>query len=952
MKESRGKLRQRSAWIAAGFLVVFLFFSHRIAVTYTDWLWFRELATESVFVKVYGTRVFLFCVFGATSFALAYFNVWLADRISPPSSVPTGGKAALFPVSDGKPIGRTMRTLSGLRYVLDALLLVGAFVFAVFAGFSAQEQWDEFLRFTHPEPFHVADPQFGHDIGFYVFTLPFLRFVQGWSLTITLLIGAGVALVYLYQQGINRASGNMIVLPHVRSHLSVIVGIAFLLQAIGHLLDRYALLVNYGSVVGAFFTEIHAKLPLYQAMCVIAILAAVASFVNFRLRTLYIPMVSLVVWLGFQGLSTLWPPIFYRLQVIPNEAALEAPYFSRALRATQTAYGLDRIQVREWEAKESPAVKASDDELLANFPVREEEILAEELSANQGFRRFVAFSQPRTDRYRIDGRETTVQIATREINSSQLDPRAYTWTNLHLRYTHGMGAVVAAGTAAGGTPDYLLSGLPPISAHSELTLTEPHLYFGNTANLDDYVVVNALLPELAFGASSSASDEPHRYAGTAGIRLTPLTRIAFAVRYAALSLALSREVTAQSRLLFNRNIAFRLKKIAPFLLLDSTSCPVIYDGRLVWIQNAFTTTNAYPYSAFSMGRDNVSPASLYNYIRPSVMAVIDGYDGKVTLYVTDEQDPILRSYQRTFPNLFRPLSEMPTALRRHRRYPRDLFLAQRRILTEYHSADPVAFYSRTNIWRLPQTEIRQREPGKGAAGASAVSGVTSEQRPYFGLTRLEENGPPEFVALTPFTPEGKSNLTALLVARSDEPHFGELILYRFGSRRVTPGPEQIARRIRTAPPVAPAPPQWTAMGDMEFGSVRVIPVAGKRLYYLQGLFIRPNPSDSDDTTTATPPQLRQIAVATPSTSGFAPTVREAFRTLLPPPPITARSPISDGAPLIRRANSLYDRAQAALRGGDFAAYGRLSQELGRTLRQLENAVAGNAPVETPGGKRP
>ena len=915
-------------------LGILAFSSHRLAVVYTDWLWHVSLGTQIVFLNIYGARVFLFLSFGTASFFFAYFNVWLADRISPPASVPASGEIQLYPARGGRPAGRTLQFLFQFRRILDVLLLVGASLFAVGAGLSAQAQWDNFLRFTHPETFNILDPQFHRNIGFYVFRLPFLQYVQGWLLTITVLVGAGTAVVYTYQQGINRASGNMVMLPQVRGHLSVLVGIALLICATGHTLEQYALLTNEGRLPGADYTEVHLRLPYLQWLTGVACLAAIVSFANIWRRTIALPIVATLVWLGFVGIGLIWSPLHYHLQVVPSESLLEAPYLTRALDATHAAYNLSALTTKQWDTsktavgKQKPVVEQAAREILEQNALWDTGLLQESFVAQQGYRRFYTFPTVATDRAIIAGKQQTIQIAAREFTSLGIDPRAYTWPNLHLHYTHGYGAVVASGSNADGSPHLLLSGQPPVSIVPELNLTEPRLYFGSSFDLNDYAIVNSRLPEWDFGGMDG--DHETKYTEKGGTFLTPLNRFAFALRFGAVSLLLSREVDSHSRLLFERRVSARVKRAAPFLLLDTAPYPVIVKGRIVWLQDAFTIADTYPYATHSNAADWLGPAVRFNYIRPSVTATVDAYDGTVHLYANDPQEPLLRSYQRIFPGLFLPLSALPSELQAHRRYPQQLFIAQQRVLNEYHVRDAVLFYSRADIWRVPTSERIMR--------ADSTEKIRQTMPPIFAVVKLPEGAKPEFVCLSVFTPQGKTNVAAMLVARCDPPHFGELLLYKFDDTQVTPGPEQIARRIRENRSATLS----TGTNDTLVGMTQPIPI-GNQLFYLTALYTRS--LGNVDTIDRPQPRLREVALAIDGELTFADTLNDALSTLAPALPLSSSLSPKAGSGfsaqdtlLIEQATTLYEEAQAALRRGDFAVYGVKNTALGDTLQKLHRHI--------------
>jgi len=500
-------------------LLVFLivFFGNRIATFYTDWLWFGSIGQRVVFTRIYGTRLFLFAVFGAASFLLAYLNLMLADRFSPPASVSVPGHLQLYASGNGRPVGKAMRVLSSLRRVLDLLLVLGALIFAILAGSSAQAEWDSFLRFAHPTSFGRTDPQFGHDLSYYVFTLPFVRYVQGWLLTVLLLVGTGVALLYLYQQGINKAAGQTVVLPHVRGHLSAIAALALLAKAWGYYLDRYDLMYGSGQFPGAGYTDLNVRLPMLHLSVTVAIIAALAVAVNIWKRTIALPIIAIGLFLTFSVAGVLIPGSVQRFHVMPNEATLEAPFITRAISATRAAYDLDRTRIVDFPASETLTAEqiGRNQATLSNIRLWDAGSLLETYPQEQGLRQYYVFPDVDVDRYRLQGAYRQILLAVREMSTDQLDMRAHTWPNIHLRYTHGVGAVASpAGTAdPEGLPEFLLKDVPPITTVPELALTQPRIYYGIGPNPEHYVVIGTKQREFDYPAEDAAGDHENRYDG-------------------------------------------------------------------------------------------------------------------------------------------------------------------------------------------------------------------------------------------------------------------------------------------------------------------------------------------------------------------------------------------------------------------------------------------------------
>ncbi len=994
----------RAYWVQAlvFLLLLLVVFGINIAFFYTDLLWYREVGYESVLWKMLGTRLLLFLVFGAASFALAYINLRLAERFSPPIGInipgegPEGGDVFLFD-REGRPRraprvnGRVVRTLSDMRRILQAVLGLGALGFAIVSGLTASGQWDSFLLFRNATAFGdasspVVDPLFNKDIGFYVFTLPFLRYVQSWVMVVLLLVGAAVAVVYVFQRGIDTAAGRTFVAPHVRAHLSAIAALALLTQAFGYWLDRFELLQAGGHIfTGAGYTDVHARLPMLNVLVVVTLLAALAVLVNIRQRAIRLPLTALGLWLVASVLGVIIPGSVQATRVRPNETNLEAPYIRHAIKATRAAYNIDKVQVREFPVEQNltTADLARNQATLRNIRLWDYEPLLETYPQQQVLRQYYAFPDVDVDRYRFGGGVgyRQVWLAAREIAPERLDARAQTWINQRLRYTHGFGVVMSPVNAFTdeGLPTFYLKNIPTESSVPGLTLTEPRIYYGQHAARASYVVVGTRQPEFDYpsdnagggsGSGNGGGDRENAYRGKGGVPLRGLAKLAFAWRFRDPTLLLTGTLTADSRLLFARRISDRVQRVAPFLRLDADPYPVISpNGRVVWMLDAYTTTDAYPYSAINGVRDARGMPLRLNYIRNSVKATVDAYDGTITLYAADDKDPILRTYRRIFPVLVKPMDQMPEGLRAHIRYPENLFEIQRRVLADYHVTEPQRFYSRDDSWDIARAQSDMEE-----GGAAFVPGAgTGVVAPYYVIMRLPEEQNEEFLLLSPFTPRNRQNMISLLAARCDpgaggttNDRYGELILYRFPPNRTVFGPQQINSLIQQDSRISPQLTLWNQQGSRVLrGNMLVVPIE-KSLLYVQPLYLRaktaaegvlspvqglPMESAASSGQGAGIPALTRVIAAFENRVVMEGTLEEALRSLFAGRPGAPAAPnvAASGAPesrppagvagterdaLIERAGAQYERADAALKRGDFAAYGQEIKALGETLRQL------------------
>lgn len=850
-----------------GLGVLLVFLPGRLLSLWVAWEWFRDLGYESVLWTQWQTRAVLFLVGWAGAALVLGFNAFLTARAA----------------------GRSPRLWLGLA-------LGAGFLF----GLAFQGQWESALLALNAEPFGVRDPIFGLDVGWYVFRWPFWTFLQEtaqWGL---------VPLSALFP----------LFLPVSRrwrwAHLSVLAAMFFLLMAVGYRFDAYRLLYAERAIAfGAGYADIHARLPVLNLLSVLMVLLALGMLLNLRWRRPLLLAAGLGGWLALAllGLEA-YPGLIQSLVVRPNELARESPYIAHSIAFTRRAYGLDRFEERVFSPREAPtpAEIQANAEILEGIRLWDYRPLLQTLQQLQSIRPYYVFTDVDVDRYRIDGAYRQVMLSVRELDLGALPPPARTWVNRHLVFTHGYGAVVVPVRAftPEGLPEFLLKDIPPVGA---IPLTRPQIYFGERTV--DFALVNTAVPE--FDYPRGEENVITTYQGRTGVRLGGLARRAlFALYFGDANLVLSGALTAESRILFWRDIRTRLQKLAPFLRFDPDPYAVILDGRIVWVADAYTWTDRYPYS---------QPHESLNYIRNSVKAVVDAYDGTVTFYVV-EDEPLIRAWRRIFPALWRDFSEMPEALKAHLRYPEGLFRIQAEIFRTYHVQDPRTFYNKEDVWAIP-TEIFGAEP--------------QPMEPYYVLTRLDQGGPVEFVLILPFTPSGRQNMIAWMAARSDPERYGAVILYRLTKERLIFGPQQIEARIDQEPTVSAQLTLWSQRGSRVIrGNLLVIPI-GEAFLYVEPLYLLAEQGQI--------PELKQVIVATEQRVAMAPTLEQALAqaiggATMASPSGPGPSPGADITALIRQAYAHYQRAQEAIRRGDWAAYGAEIEALGRILEALQQAASG------------
>ena len=912
--------------VLALFLVPILFTP--IVGFLTDLLWFRSLGLEDVFLRRYTAGFWAFVVFLIAFFLIALPNLYFALRPQVPRIV----------VDTDAP--RRAGALA-LTLRLMPLLLIPSFFFGLAGG----DEWDALLRWLNGVPFGGTDPVFGQDIGFYFFTLPVLEFVRGWLLAAVILIAVGVIALYIVRGVIGVATQplagadigvsarNALALARpARSHLSIIGGLFLALIAFGYVLDQYTLLFrDEGVLTGAGYASINARLPALQILSVVVAIAAVATFVNAFFRTLWVLAGALGLWLVASILILgIYPSLVDRFVVTPDQLNKERPYIARNIDATRQAYSLTAVEESAVDIGNDPAEAEVRRQLADTTSVRlwDYRPLLSAYQQLQALRPYYIFNDVDVDRYVINGNETPVMLSARELQVSALQAAAQTWVNKHLYYTHGFGAVMTPVGAVGteGRPGFVLQDIPPVG---QPKIDEPRIYYGELTR--DYVIVGTTEDE--FDYLQEQKDVKTRFSGGGGIGVSGLwDRMLFALRFGDLNLLISTQLSGQPRVLFHRQIMERARLIAPFLSYDPDPYLVIADGRQYWINDAYTTGDSYPYSERfgASGRSSKLDASDINYIRNSVKVVTSAYDGSITYYVVDDQDPVLRTLRNIYPSLFKPIAQMPPSLQAHLRYPEQLFNIQTQIFATYHMTDPDNFYNRNDAWKIANTAP--------APGSAAVP-----MEPYYVTAQLPGSTKREFVLFAPMTPAvQRDNMVAWVAGRADPSDYGKLRVLRLPQTRAIFGPLQIQAR-RDADATIKAQLTLLSGGSgsqILYGNLIVLPV-GDSFLYIEPLFVQ--------ATNGKFPELQRVILATQDRIAMADSFGSALTALFgsapvtqpPPAPGPGASPRPSGSPaaatiaqLVKSASDHYANAQAALKTGDFTTYGQELKALESDLARL------------------
>jgi uncharacterized membrane protein (UPF0182 family) len=891
-------------WLLLGFVLLSLL--GQAVPLYTDWLWFQEVGFTSVFTTRLQLSGWLFIGLGAAVFVFLFVNLSIAARTAPPD--------VLWELEDQ--LGLPGRAI--LEPLVRRLLLPVIAVISFFAGARATGAWTTVLEYVNRTAFGQADPLFGRDLSFYFFVLPFWRLLYGWATALvagTLIL---VAAVYVLQRSLVLTARGPRLAAGARTHLLGLAAGLLLLRAAGFWLDRFDLLYSpRGVVFGASYSDVHASLPVLQWLIVLAVLCAAACvFQMFRpgWRFLVAGLVVLVVlWVAGLGIA---PALLQSYRVKPNELVYERPYIENNIRMTRQAYALDRVVEKDFAAEDNlnAAALERNNLTIKNIRLWDHRPLLTTYGKLQEIRTYYKFRDVDVGRYTVGGEYRQVTLSARELSYRDLPSRG--WINEHLTYTHGYGLVVGPVNRISpeGLPEFFIKDIPPVVTGGMPKITRPEIYYGELGN--EYVFVRTRSQELDY--PSGDQNVYTRYEGRGGIPVDSLVRkAAFAARFGALNVLLSNDLTPESRVMIYRDVGARVQEAAPFLKFDRDPYLVIgADGRLVWMIDGYTTSDRYPYA---------TPVRGFNYIRNSVKATVDTFHGTVSYYISDAEDPVIRTYAKAFPGLLKPLAEMPKDLQAHIRYPEDLFTVQARMYATYHMQDPQVFYNKEDLWVVPRLPQEGRD---------------REMEPYFTIMRLPGEAKEEFVLLSGFNPSGRDNMIALMVARMDPPQYGGLIAYQFPKQKLVFGPRNIQARINQDPVISQQIALWNQQGSRVItGTLLAIPIE-QSLIYVQPLYLAAAEQGAL-------PELRRVVVAYGNNIAMEPTLEAAlgrvFGARVRGDEQAARPPerAAPGGPAtpalgagVQRAWEAWQRGQEALRRGDWATYGQEQKRVEEALRQL------------------
>ncbi len=892
----------RAITILAAIVIVFIVLNISKGF-YTEWLWFSSLGYGDVYATVLKAKVLVF--FSAAIIFLFLFlgNLVLTARLIP------NGKGHIWPWT----------VVRQPRPVHKWAVIGGTGLLSVIFGLVAAGRWLVVLQFLNRQPFGIGDPVFHKDIAFYVFSLPFLQMLRSWFLAALIVTLIGSILMYVLVYGIERPKLDF---PRrVLAHGGGLIAATLSVAAWGYWLGIWELAFSRrGVVFGPSYTDMHAQLPAQWIMLVVAIISIVIMLFFLLRRKLRWAMYSIGAWVAAGIiLGMIFPDVVQRFQVEPNELVRETPYIEHNIQATRCAYALDRVEEESFPAEEAPSAQdvGENHDTIHNIRLWDHRPLKDTYNQIQAIRLYYDFHDVDIDRYVIDDEYRQVLLSARELSPEKLAGEAQTWVNRRLQFTHGYGVAMSPANAVSleGLPELLIKDIPPVG---DFDIERPQIYFGEKTK--DYVIVNTDTQEFDYPMGDE--NVYGYYEGQDGVGIgTFIRRLVYAWQFGDFNILISSELNSESRLLYYRNISERVNHLAPFLKLDRDPYLVVKDGKLFWVQDAYTITDRYPYS--EPNQDGL------NYIRNSVKAIVDAYDGSVTFYVTEPEDALVRTYQAVFPKLFLPIDQMPEFLRVHLRYPEDMFNIQASVYQSYHMRDARVLYNREDLWAVPK---------------EVYAGSEQLMQPYYIIMRLLQENEEEFLLMLPFTPVNKNNTIGWLAGRCDGENYGKLLAYHFPKERLVYGPSQIENRIQQDTIITEQFALWDRGGSQVIrGNLLMIPL-GKSNLYVEPVFLQAESGGL--------PELKRVIVAAGDKIVMQRTLEESMAVIfgtdvratgpaiepaLPPEPESVVS--AELAGLIEQALQHYEQAQQYLKAADWTGYGKELDALKAVLNKLNELAS-------------
>ena len=890
------------------FLVVMIALLVALSGFYEDWLWFNDLGYSQLFWTPILSKALIQIVNGTILFAFIAATL-LSIRHAIVTFINERLNKRLHMVQNmNRPVFRlSQRKVTAWLIIFSALI---SYAISFVAGFTG---WLEVLTFIHATPFGKGDPIFGQDLSFYFFKLPFMLTIYNAFFAPLFLLTFFTSVFYIVT-GVLRFNSfklwqynSVKISITARRHLALLFGILFAFQAFGYYLNIFQLLYSvHGHVVGAGYADLNASLPALKILIVLSIVGfflAWSGLIFKEIRLLTMPVIA--IFACGTLLYGIYPTLVQSLIVIPNELNKEAPYIQNEIALTRYGYGLDKVQQQEYPGNTALTVDSlkADQETLNNIRLNDARPLLQTFTQQQGIRLYYKFNDIDIDRYTINNNYRQVMLSARELSTKDIDPKAQTFVNTRFKYTHGFGVTASFANAVTpeGLPSFAIKDVPPITDFKELKLNEPRIYYGELPS--DWVVVNTSVKEFDYPLGDTNAE--NNYQGKTGIQLTPFNKLMISIHHSTYQLYLANEVNSQSRFLTTRNIKDRVQKLAPFLTYDSDPYIVIDGGRLKWIMDAYTTSDKLPYASEYSDQN-------FNYIRNSVKVVMDAYDGTVDFYAVDTNDPILKTYIKIFPGVFKDLSQMPSSLKSHLRYPETLFNVQANMLKTFHMTNSSVFYNKEDAWDIAN-ELFNSNP--------------QNVSPYYTVLKIPGNDKPEFVLMLPFTPASsatntRNNMVSWLAARMDGDKYGQLLLYTLPKSTEIDGPLQIESRIDQDPDISQQLSLWNQKGSSVIrGNLLALPIGGNFLY-VEPIYLKSDQIGSI-------PEMKRVVLAYQDHLVMTENLGQAFtkifganapqpstpgqNTPIPTPPVsgTTAASITDQ---INQVRSILDNLETQLKG--------------------------------------
>ena len=845
---------------------------------------------------------------------------------------------------------KSIRSLVGdtkFKSVKKYFLLSNLVISILGAGATATTQWYKILQFTNAVPFGEVDPIFNKDISFYVFKLPLVQSLFSTAISLIIILVLITVIIYLalgFKDKIYQNKDNVIninsktygIRKFAGKQLAVLASVLSLLIGCSYLLKSYNLVYSTRGVsYGAGYTDVKITMIFYKVIaiaCVISSIVVFISILKLKFRPIIISIASIAVLIVLEPVVAIFTQQFV---VKPNEMELEKPYISYSIDATKKAFNIDEIEVKEMEPNENITSEKLEDnkDIIENLKVNSTGPLLSFYQQVQLIKNYYEFNDADTDRYNINGKYTQVFVSPREINREAMT----TWQNKHLRYTHGYGLAMSRVNSVTefGQPDFVMKDIPTVNT-TDINLENPRIYFGESDN--DYVIVNTEGGE--FDYPTGDTENTFNYNGTGGLKMTPFNRVLFSIYERNPKILMSSSITSESRIILNRNIVKRVQEIAPFLTYDSDPYIVVHDGRLVWMMNAYTSTDKYPFS---------EPHEGVNYIRNSVKVVVDAFNGNVDFYVTDENDPIINCYLKIYKGLFKPLSEMPEDLKEHFRYPQDLFELQSKVLTKYHVDDPIKLFTEEDLWDRSLDVVKhggdnlsQGDEGKEESilnKAKENKNNEAENEGLYLMTKLPDEENVEMMLLDYFNMRGKQSMVALLGARMDGDNYGELVMYKFPPQRTIYSPILFKNRIQQDPNISKEISLWAGKGsEVIYGDIIIVPIEDS-LLYLNTIYLKANSENSM-------PEMKRVILSNGDKIVIEENIEKALLKLFNYNSFeenknsnkdeTSNTEITSDNSGVKEAADLFNKAIEAQKNGDWTTYGEFINKLGDVLNKMSH----------------